>query len=443
MRRTSWLALALALIACGDDDAPVDAGHDAGQDVGQDVGTDAGTDAFSFPDAGWTPSGELGFEADPPGQWYAGDFHVHATGASNDTGGDSFPDDIKRVALERGLHFVVLTDHSNSTGSDPSTTDEDPELFNMGPEFPLYMEAAMLSEPGVFLMIDGNEISPVMDGERPTEPTGHVGCSPMDLATFDYASDAPFIDRPRGTVTGGEGLAQALDRGCFTVLNHPYASAPWTAFDWTPSERGGAGDPWGYHAIEVWNGTLGFGEDDRQAYDAWRCDRLAGRAVTPIGASDNHRVNEAPPGQLLDPALGYPRTDVYARELTWPALIEALLAGQVRIGEGGSTLTIDMYDEDGARAEDGSARWLRIRATLDPILSSPAELRVTRATGCTDPRPAPLEAVTVEEQVLVAQPIVAGELLDVAIPIAGEPGLYSAIIDRRHHGAISRGIRIE
>mgnify|MGYP000526858237 CR=1 FL=1 len=369
---------------------------------------------------------------------------MHATGASNDTGGDSFPADIKAAALERGLYFVVLTDHSNSTGSDTTTTEENPDLFNMGPEFPLAMEAAMLSEPGTFLMIDGNEISPVLDGEMPTQPTGHVGCAPMDLETFDYESDAPFIDRPRGTIPGGNGLAQALDRGCFAVLNHPYANAPWTAFDWTPSGRGDEANPWGYHAMEVWNGTLGFGGDDLQAWDAWRCDLVKGRSVTPIGASDNHRVHQSPPGRLFDPALGYPNTMVFAEDGTWDGIVAGLLAGQVAIGEGESRLFLDMYGEDGRRAEDSSARWLRIRMRLDPFFDRAANVRVTRAFGCDDPRPTPLVPVTVQDEVLVDQPIPPGVDFDVAIPITGEPGVYTAFLEMRaqHYGAMSRALVI-
>lgn len=162
-----------------------------------------------------------GFEVDPPGAWYRGDVHVHATGASNDTGGDSFPKDIAAMAQKRGLHFVVLTDHSNSTGSDPSTRDEDPKLFNKGPEFPYWEKAAALSVPGKFLLISGNEISPVSKDEK--APRGHIGCLPQDLKTFDRSG--AFVDRPKGDVTGGSALEQAKKRGCFSVLNHPYAPA--------------------------------------------------------------------------------------------------------------------------------------------------------------------------------------------------------------------------
>src|SRR5690606_15787840 len=105
-----------------DADTPDDAVDvDTSQADGDDLDVDMGT-----PPPPFSPR-------NISGQWWAGDFHVHATGASNDTGGDSLPEDIAMVAQQRGLDFVVLTDHSNSTGSDPSTTDEDPLLFNMGP----------------------------------------------------------------------------------------------------------------------------------------------------------------------------------------------------------------------------------------------------------------------------------------------------------------------
>jgi hypothetical protein len=129
-----------------------------------------------------TPVCAHDWEVDPAGQWYRGDLHVHATDASNDTGGDSYPSDIKQKAQEAGLDFVVLTDHSNSTGSDPDTTYEDPALFNMGPEFPYWDSAAMLTDLGNFLMICGNELSPRHPG---SEPTGHIGCLPFNLNTFD------------------------------------------------------------------------------------------------------------------------------------------------------------------------------------------------------------------------------------------------------------------
>lgn len=417
MLRARFLVVLVLLVGCDDDDPSVDGGFDGGFDAGAPIGetVDPAT---------------LDLEADPPGEWLAGDLHVHATGASNDTGGDSFPEDIKRVAMERGLYFVVLTDHSNSTGSDPSTQDEDPALFNMGPEFTYWDRAAELSEPGTFLMIDGNEMSPVAEGDRPSDPTGHVGCVPPDLDTFDRGG--AITDRPRGTVTGGETLAQARARGCFSVLNHPWG-APWTSFDWTSFD---------YDAMEIWNGTAGLDGSDESGFDAWRCDWLIGRRVTGIGASDNHRVNQEPPGDPLNPALGFPRTHVFAADRTWGAIVAGMRAGLTAIGEGGSEVFLDGYAADGSRSAD--AQWIRLRGQLSEQARS-VRLTLTRATACTDTRADDREPPTLTEELLLERDIETGTSFDVAIAVDVTPGLYTARLgdSRGHYAAMSNPILIE
>lgn len=375
-----------------------------------------------------------GYEIEPPGRWLAGDLHVHATGASNDTGGDSFPADIARIARERGLFFVALTDHSNSTGSDPDTTAEDPALFNRGPEFPYWDVAEALSEPGVFQMVDGNELSPRHPGPL---PTGHVNCIPPDLHGFDLGG--AFIDRPMGTVTGADSLAQARARGCYRIVNHPYGPTPWIAFDWTSFD---------YDAMEVWNGGVGIGllASDAAAHAAWRCDLLAGRAVTPIAASDTHRVFTAPPGNLGNPALGWPSTSVFAAEPTWLAIAAGLRAGRVALHGGESRLFLDGYDGRRLRAEDRNAREIRLRGRLDPA-SPAARLVLTRATACQDPRPAGTTP-TLTEETLLDETVAPGQAFDRAVPILGEPGVYTAKLlpegagQAVHHAALSRAVWI-
>ncbi len=417
--RSVLVALSLLVAACG--------GENGGEDAGTDAGADAGTDAGEIGESR-DPS-TLGLAADPPGEWLAGDLHVHATGASNDTGGDSPPEDIARVARERGLFFVVLTDHSNSTGSDVTTTEEDPALFNMGPEFPFWDRAATLSVPGEFLMIDGNEISPVAEGEAPTEPTGHVGCVPADLDAFDRSG--AFTDRPRGTVTGADVLAQARARGCFVVLNHPWGVA-WTSFDWTSTD---------YDAIEIWNGTAGYDAADAQGRDAWRCDLLSGRSTTAIGASDNHRVHREPPGEVLHPPLGWPSTYVFATDRTWPAIVEAMRAGRTAIGEGGSFVTVDGYGEDGSA---GGTHWLRVRGTLSADTRASA-LVVTRATACADSRTVDRAPPNITEETILARTIPTGGAFDLAVAIEGVPGVYTAELAgvRGHYGALSGAVVVE
>ncbi len=409
-------ALVLALLACED---PAGLAVDASTPV--DAAPRVVTDDPGF------------LEADPPGAWYAGDLHVHASGASNDTGGDSTPEAIAAVARDRGLSFVVLTDHSNSTGSDVTTTDEDPSLFNMGPEFPHWDEALRLTEPGVFLMVDGNEVSPVAAGEAPIEARGHIGCVPADLATFDRGG--AFVDRPRGEVTGGECLRQARERGCFTVVNHPYGLAPWIVYDWTDM---------GYEALEVWNGGAGLDAADWRAWDAWRCDLLAGKTTVPVGGSDNHRVHQAPPGEPLHPPLGWPRTSVYAERLEWPAIVAGLRAGRVALHEGGSFLGMDAYDSSGARTEAPAVGgWLRLRGTVSAEVEGAGTLRLRRATSCDDPRPATRPPL-VEDEVVWEREVPAGASFDVAVPVDA-PGVFAATLVvgvGLHHGALSRGFRV-
>jgi hypothetical protein len=377
-----------------------------------------------------TPVCAHDWEVDPAGQWYRGDLHVHATDASNDTGGDSYPSDIKQKAQEAGLDFVVLTDHSNSTGSDPDTTYEDPALFNMGPEFPYWDSAAMLTDLGNFLMICGNELSPRHPG---SEPTGHIGCLPFNLNTFDQ--NYVFTDRPMGTVDGANTLNQASEAGCFKVLNHPYAFNRWIAFDWTSYD---------YNAMEVWNGTIGYDDFDKFGYDAWICDLLAGRQVSAIGGSDNHRVFTPAPGQVLDPALGYPTTMVFAESLSWDNIMQGLSEGNTAIVEGDSRIFIDDYTKGKCRANGEDVAWVRLRGEADVNLVNP-KLTLYHFTSCNDPRPNTDAYPIPEENVLVEIDLSAGSSFDEGVEVEGQSGVYTAVLsgDGYHYWALSKAIVIK
>jgi hypothetical protein len=373
---------------------------------------------------------DKGFEVDPPGAWYAGDLHVHASGASKGTNNESFPPDIAKTARERGLSFVVLTDHSYADRTNPDA-EEDPAKYNQGPEFPYWDLAASLSEPGAFLMVDGSEICPIAAGALPSEPRGHIGCIPKDLATFDRTG--AFVDRPPGEVTGGQALAQAKARGCFAVIDHPYDMLVAIAYDWTGA---------GYDAMELWYGTLGYDPSDQAAYDAWRCDLLAGRKIVGVGGAACHRLPIAPPGELLDPALGFPRTSVFATELAWPAIVEGLRAGRVSVHDGRSLLRIDGYDADRLRTEGGSTRWIRLRGGLDPA-GDDAVLTLRRAFACKDPRPA-ADPPAVTEEILHTIDVKPGSSFDETVAVAGAPGVYTAMLitGSGHYGALSTAIVI-
>lgn len=372
---------------------------------------------------------EKGFEVDPPGAWYAGDLHVHASGASKGTGEVSYPVDIARVARDRGLSFVVLTDHSYADRAAPDAP-EDPAKYNSGPDFPYWDEAATRTEPGKFLMVDGAEVCPIAAGTWPTEPRGHVGCIPQDLATFDRSG--AFTDRPPGEVTGGQAVAQVRQRGGLVVIAHPYDMLVPIAYDWTSDD---------YDAMEIWYGTFGFDATDQSAYDAWRCDLLAGRRTVGVGGAACHHLDIAPPGDPFDPALGFPRTSVFAPELTWPAVMEGLKAGRVSVHDGDSLLVIDGYDPDRRRAEGRDVRVVRLRGRLDAS-GDEASLTLRRATACTDTRPAYDPPPTIVEQVLHTATIRPGETFDVAVDVDGGAGVYTAMLvtQSAYWGALSRAI---
>lgn len=377
------------------------------------------------------------------GQYFPGDFHVHSTGASNDTGGDSFPTFIKKKAQERGLYFVVLTDHSNSTGSDVSTTEEDPSLFNMGNEFPYWDSVQILSEPGKFLMVDGNEISPIVEGEVPLLPTGHIGCIPRSISSFD--TSGAFIDRPRGAVNGADVLAQSNERGAFSIINHPYAPTPWINYDWTDRDN--------YNGMEVWNGTGGFDPFDQISYDLWRADMLQGLNICPIGGSDNHRVNLDPAltvPDLTNPALAFPTTSVLAKDGTWESIIDALDNGMVCIHEGASFLEIRSYNSIGKPTQGNDISTIRLKGKLDERAPLPYTLNFLQAFSAVDGRPYQGVALINGSNLPIAL-VLPGDSFDVEVPVLINRGLLSATLTpsiplsggrETHFVALSRGILI-
>lgn len=333
--------------------------------------------------AGCGDDSEGGAAADP--RWFAGDFHVHTSNGSNDTRypdgtRQSFPETIKSVARERGMSFVVLTDHSNSTGSIVDSTVEDAARWNLGPEFPLWDVARDLSDAD-FLMIDGNEISPVSTldpdicpgcpttGTGTLSAVGHIGCLPIDLAGFDRSGG--FVDRPPGQVTGGSAVEQCRQHGGFAVVNHPfYFPTPWLNYDWTS---------FGYDAIEVFNGSVGLTYFDTLAYDAYLCDHLAGRQTVALGGSDNHRAPleyGAPISLSLGAPLGFPLTSVLAERLTWADLMTGIRAGRTVMHERGTFVEYLV-------GPTGEPATVRVGGTT---AAGPAELRLRGSA----PRPLPL-----------------------------------------------------
>ncbi len=245
--------------------------------------------------------------------WLSGDVHVHSSIGSDDTDGESSPLQIATAALDAGLAFVAVTDHSNSAGSMDCEDAED--CPNRGPEFPAGEEVDAQSADG-FVMVTGSELSPLW--------AGHVGCLPPNGG---FTWNGAFVDRPEGEVTAADSVEQCRAIGGFAIANHPFSQAAWTAWDWTTADVDG---------LEVWNGGLRWDAGDARTLAAWECLVARGQAVVPIAASDNHRPQIEEPGDALNPPLGQPRTSVGLEPdsvLSWPTIRRGLMAGAVVLHE--------------------------------------------------------------------------------------------------------------
>ena len=241
--------------------------------------------------------------------WKTIDPHVHSSLGSNDTDGLGTPDQIESAMTRANLDYIILTDHSNSQGSMSCVDVED--CPNQGPEL-------TQGDWGEFVF-HGSELSPRSDEDNMSSPTGHIGCISTDGSGFPNTT---FVDRPFGTVTGRETIEQCHNAGGWAILNHPFGPMPWVAFDWSASD---------FDAMEIYNGSAGFDGTDAQALEAWEEGLLEGFQWIPIGASDCHRWNTEAPGDLLNPALGWPRTSVGIKVEEHP--LEALMEGRVIIND--------------------------------------------------------------------------------------------------------------
>lgn len=218
-------------------------------------------------------------------RWYAGDLHVHSRES-----GDASPtlDAVADAAAERGLDFVVLSDHN--------TVSQDDLLLDV-----------QARHPDV-LLIPGIEY---------TTYDGHAGA---------IGATAWVDHRLRD---GGPTIADAIEhvheQGALFAVNHPN-------LDLGPLCIGCAWahdvDPKTIDAIEILTGgytPVGglFYEQNLALWDGWLD---TGARITPIGGSDDHRatLGTGP----TDSPIGNPTTMVWADELSVDGILAGLRAGR-------------------------------------------------------------------------------------------------------------------
>jgi len=345
------------------------------------------------------------------GQWWATDLHAHTSVGSNDTDGTTV-DELAAVAQERGLSLLVITDHSNAAGSMDCETGDVEDCPNQGPEFPARTAADAASREGLSIAV-GVEISPVDSLERTMDPTGHIGCLPgVDDPFLDL--DSPITDRPAGSVPGGAGVDWCAEAGGLSVVNHPFSIAGWIAYDWSSRD---------YDALEVFNGGGRFDANDAQGVDAWLCDWAQGKRTIAVGGSDTHRASTpTPPPELLDQALGFPTTWVWAESDDQPVLLGALAAGRVVVGDPRTQLDVTVR---GSGQTVGPGQILESEsATLTVTVQAGAsglvlQLISVAEDDCTDdPRWTSGEAPSYSPTFLLEEDLIAGEeqVLEIELP---------------------------
>ena len=248
--------------------------------------------------------------------WLSADTHVHSSLGSNDTDGLGLDNVLETAMRTAGLDIVWITDHSNSQGSMECVDVED--CPNQGPEI-----TSGDWPSGVWL---GSEISPWAGDENSDQATGHIGCLPIDGVAFDVDH---FVDRPVGTVTGGDAVQQCIDGDGFAILAHPFGPTSWVSFDWSTTD---------FHAMEIFNGGAGFDPSDAKAVEAWQQGRADGYPWIPVGGSDSHHWGTEAPGTLLQSALGWPRTEL--GHVGTEAPIDALRQGRTIVSDGNTHLRL-------------------------------------------------------------------------------------------------------
>jgi hypothetical protein len=368
----------------------------------------------------WACGGKSPLLPDEPpvrsGSWYATDLHVHSSVGSNDTDGESSVDAHAQVARERGLSLIAITDHSNSAGSMDCETGDVEDCPNQGPEFPARADADAASDEALAVVV-GVEISPVESLDTTLVPTGHVGCLPRQVDSFRNVTEA-VVDRPAGSVAGGDGVVWCQGQGGIAVINHPYAPTAWVSYDWTNME---------YDAVEVFNGSARFDMGDARAVDAWACDVARGKGTAPVGGSDTHRATtESPPPGLLDQSLGFPTTWVWSESADVDGVLAGLEAGRTVVADPRTELEMVGWNE---RDVAGPGEVLKLTGT-GAIVRVSAEVEHTglrlqvvdlREGACTDDtRSSNGESPTLKPEVLHQVVLVPETPVQVDIEI--EPG---------------------
>jgi len=241
--------------------------------------------------------------------WYKGDLHLHTIYSD----GRWSPCELLRLAKDRGLDFLAITDHNNVQAYG--------DVASCGTDLPLVI-------PGVELGKDG----------------GHaVALRLRELVYYEEIPEAWDM----------KAAAAAVNRaGGIFYIAHPYTQEP--------------GCKWEHpflleecDALEIWNGEPWIEDGNDQALATWHKWLNTGRRLPGVAGSDAHKIEHWRPGT----AFNY----VYAPELSQEAILTNILAGHLFLSSG-PWLWLEAYSQ-------GDGGWTSVGDSLPA--GRPVTLRVT------------------------------------------------------------------
>jgi len=252
---------------------------------------------FSFP-AGIPESG--------PG-WYCGELHLHSDMSTGRTDVAT----IRRVALERGLDFLALTDHFT-----PSHWDRIEELGSAGKR-PLFLRSVEIA------------------GDRGHANVHGVTSWPDPFPDDKDGALAAFLGRPiAGSMEAAADAAHA--QGGLFCINHPLSAGVSWRYGEFPLAKADL-----FEIACLPDGPVSFLYPT--LWDRLLCDGLR---PTGVGSSDSHDPLQDGPW-----ALGRIRNWVYASSLSREGILGGLAAGLSYVAVGESKLDFAAY-----RKRDGTHR---------------------------------------------------------------------------------------
>ncbi len=270
--------------------------------------------------------------SDQPG-WFAGDMHVHS-----DESGDARPPltEIGTFARERGLDFVVISDHNVHTALD-------------------FFEDAQAEHPEL-LFVPGVEF---------TTYAGHA----------NGIGATSWVDFRVGDTTSIEAAAQAFhDQGALFAVNHPVLELGQLCIGcaWEHDL-----DPGLIHAVELTNGggLQPFGWtfiDEAMAYWDDLCSQ--GFHVAPIGGSDDHKAGVDL--NMFQSPIGDGTTMVWAESLSAQAIVEGIRQGRTVVKLQGPDDPMVDFDAAGRQGDTVRGESIELRAEITGASGQTARLVV-------------------------------------------------------------------